>query len=507
MSKPKPSSGGNRKNLIIILSAIAALLIVGLVIFFATRNTGGNEGNRIPDKEPASTKAEATTGGGGSGKTTKATEAKTTATEKKTTEKETTTEEPAVTSIDGKVSLKTLGKKIYAYSWDDDFQKKLNVVLDNHPELKDYVEYINLGCSSADSLYAIDNAFGSDKYPSLIPADAGIAKYWINDDSKTLDLYSVGLTSDLMSNSYQYAIDFSTYKGQLKAVTWQNCAGSVFYNRAIAKDVFGTDDPAVIQEKLKDWNAFFDTAAELKKKGYKIVSGFDEVYYALANSRNTAWFSVTSDNNLKFAPDTSIEQYLQYAKILSDGGYTNGSNMWDGNWFSSMQEGNKVFCYFGCTWMTGVFSGNGAPNGAWGTVIGPTCYYWGGTYVSVGKDTPNPGLCAFILYELTCDPDIAVQITNQTGDAVNNIEANERLANGELSSDSFQLNFFGGQNPYAVWADSSKRLRLEYSTFYDRYYEDYIKDAAIKYVDGSYGTVDQAIAGIRQAGKKELGIP
>lgn len=35
-------------------------------------------------------------------------------------------------------------KKIYAYSWDEDFSKKLNVVLDKFPEYKDYVEFVHL---------------------------------------------------------------------------------------------------------------------------------------------------------------------------------------------------------------------------------------------------------------------------------------------------------------------------------------------------------------------------
>ena len=61
-----------------------------------------------------------------------------------------------------------------AYSWDDDFEKKLNVVLDAYPEYKDYVEYVNLGVASEESLEQITNAFDTDKYPSLIPADASI---------------------------------------------------------------------------------------------------------------------------------------------------------------------------------------------------------------------------------------------------------------------------------------------------------------------------------------------
>ena len=164
------------------------------------------------------------------------------------------TDAPATTGIAAPdTSSWTEKDKIYAYSWDDDFQKKLNVILDAYPQYKDYVEYINLGVPSEQSLELIDQALASgDKYPSLIPADIGSAKYYTEDDEKTLDLYSIGFTPEMFKDSYPYAVDFATYNGQLKAVTWQSTAGSVFYNRAIAKEVFGTDDPDAIQEKLKD---------------------------------------------------------------------------------------------------------------------------------------------------------------------------------------------------------------------------------------------------------------
>ena len=175
-----------------------------------------------------------------------------------------------VKSVDGKLTLDITGwdasKKIYGYSWDDDFKKKMDIVLENHPELNEFYEGIVEGTKS-DDLTQTEAAFTSDKYPSLIPADIGSAKYWIEDDSKTLDLKSIGFTDDMLADTYQYAKDFGTYNGQLKAVTWQSTAGSVFYNRAIAKDVWGTDDPAEIQNKIKDWDSFFAAADELKAKG------------------------------------------------------------------------------------------------------------------------------------------------------------------------------------------------------------------------------------------------
>ena len=405
----------------------------------------------------------------------------------------------------------TSAKKIYVYSWDEDLEKKMNIVLDQYPQFKDYVEFVTLWCSSNDAVSEIEYAlsYGS-RYPSIISCDANQTRYWVESD-KTLNLYNIGFNSDVLKNSYQDAIDLGTYGKKLKAVSWDSQAGSVFYNRRIAKEVFGTDDQSKIQAKLKDWDSFFEAAEALKQKGYKIVSGPRDIYYAVTNARTTPWVSKDKNGNETFKVDSSIETYIELAKRLSDGDYTNNTEMWDGNWADSMKDGDNVFCYFGCTWMTGVFQGNGATNGSWGICNGPTDYYWGGTYLSVGAKTPNKELCAFLLAELTCDPDIGVKITNRTGDAVNNKKANQRLQNGELSNSLEQKKFFKSQNPYAVWAGVSSRIHqpADYSYEYDYGYgvEKIIIDATEQYIDGTIPTKAQTIQKIYDEVEDQLGIP
>jgi hypothetical protein len=460
-------------------------------------------GDKKSDSTTAAPSGDATT----AAKTEAKTETKTDAKSEAQTEAKTDAPAPSAGIPKPDVSGWDDSKKIYAYSWDDDFQKKLNVVLEANPELKPYVEYVNLGVASEESLDLIDAAFKSDKYPSLIPADIGSAKYWTEDDTKTLDLKTIGFTDDMFKDTYQYAKDFANFNGEIKAVTWQSTAGSVFYNRAIAKDVFGTDDPAAVQEKIKDWDSFFAAADELKAKGYKIVSGPKDVYYAIINAHTEPWVAVGADGKETFKPDDTIKTYIETAKKLADGGYTNNTEMWDGKWAESMKDGGDVFCYFACPWMIGVFQGNGATDGSWGACVGPQSYYWGGTYVSVGKDTPNPELAAYICYELACDPEIGVQITNKTGDAVSNSAANDRLVGGEIAADNNGVKFLGGQNPYGTWADAAKNVQQGAVTYQDKNYEAFISDAANGYIAGTYKSVDEAIDYVKSQSNTVLGIP
>ena len=66
-----------------------------------------------------------------------------------------------------------------------------------------------------------------------------------------------------------YTVDIGTNPdGELVGLGYQATGGAFIYRRSIAKDVWGTDDPAVIKDKIgPGWDKFFEAAAELKAKG------------------------------------------------------------------------------------------------------------------------------------------------------------------------------------------------------------------------------------------------
>ena len=452
-------------------------------------------------------------GCGGDDKETKKAENKTTT---KSTEAGTTGNgETAAPAGDAKIEAPSTegwdaSKKIYAYSWDDDFSKKLGVVLDKFPEYKDYVEFVTLGVSGTGDEYkqGIKDALEGDKYPTFIPADNDVAKYFSEDDGITMNLYDLGITDDMLANSYDFAKQYGKFGDQLKCMTWQGCPGSVFYRRDIAKKVLGTDDPAKVQEAMSDWDKFFETADKLKEAGYKIVSGPDDVKYAIWDSQTQPWVNVADDGSETLQLDDAVKSYFETGKKLYDGGYTNNTTLWsqDGAWAAGQKSDSNVFCYFCCPWMVGVMTGNGATEGDWGAITGPTSYHWGGTYVSVGKDTNNKELAAFLLYELTCDPDIAVEITNKTGDFCNNKAANDRLINGELADDNAAMKFLGGQNPIEAWAAAAEGISQANVTYADASIKAFIDEAANAYNAGEIKTVDEAIEHVEKKCDSDLHI-
>ena len=80
----------------------------------------------------------------------------------------------------------------------------------------------------------------------------------------------------------QYTVDIGTRDGEVVALGYESTSGVMIYNAAIAKDVFGTDDPEDI-EKITgagsgNWDKFFEAAEKLKKKGYAAISSPSDIW-------------------------------------------------------------------------------------------------------------------------------------------------------------------------------------------------------------------------------------
>lgn len=388
-------------------------------------------------------------------------------------------------------------KKIYVYLWDADGEGKVNEVLNHMGDYKDYIEIVNINAGGQSDEYknAVNNALdGGDKYPSIILADEGIAKLWSETD-KTGNLNDIGITADMYANSYSYTVDYGTYNGGQKALSWQATPGCFVYRADIAKEVLGTDDPAEVGAAISDWDKFMDVAEQMKAAGYKMVSGTNEIKYPVLNQRSNPWVDIADDGTETLKLDDTLATYIEKAKTLYDNDYTNKSGQWEADWTGAMAKGD-VFGYFGCTWFIGSMEANcpeDAENfGNWRTTTGPESFYWGGTYVMVGKDTPNPELAAYFVYEMCCDETVMYDIAKNTGDFVNNKAAVEKIiADGVGARD-----ILGGQNPFETFAEAATSINVQ-STYVDGSILSYVDEASNSYNAGELSSTDDCIQYIK----------
>ena len=352
------------------------------------------------------------------------------------------------------------GSVLNVWCWNDEFQSRFNAY---YPEVKEVAEdksttTLNDGTivkwtinPNADNNYqnkldeallSQESAADDDKIDMfLIEADYAL-KYV--DSPYTLDVRAdIGLTDDELAGQYKYTQDIATADGVLKGVTWQATPGLFAYRRSIAKDVLGTDDPAEVQTYLSDWDKFNEVAAKAAEKGYN-----------------------------------------------------NKSRLWDNTWAADQGPEGKVFGFFYSTWginftllgnslATPVAEGGKEEvgNGIYGDYAvceGPQSYYWGGTWICAATGTDNAETIKDVMTKLTCDKAIDKQITLDTQDYTNNIEAMNEIANSD-----YQSAFLGGQNHIALFAKSAEKIDMSNVGPYDQGCNEQIQNAFRDYFDGT----------------------
>lgn len=376
----------------------------------------------------------------------------------------------------------TDGEKIYVYGWNEEFVGYVtDEFLAKYPEYTDLVETVNLGVGGGSDEYktAIENAVSgnTDQYASVFGMDDALAPYFMASDY-TANYYDLGITDAMYANCYAYTKDYATFDGKLKGLTWQATPGCFCYRRDIAQDVLGVSEPDQVQEYVKDWDTFKDTAAKMKEKNYFMVSGVDDLAYPFRDAVTSPWVTVDGDTET-LNIDQAIKDYLEMTKVFYDNGYTDGTSQWADAWNANFD--GPVFGYFGTTWftfwnVTSLSKEHGAA-GDWGMVAGPADYHWGGTYIAVGKDSPNPELAAFIAYTMCCDEDFMYEHLKNDKDFVNNKNAVQRV----IDEGGLKIPEFGNQDPLETWAAQTDKINLKYATTYDSTFYGYLGDAVSAY--------------------------
>ena len=119
----------------------------------------------------------------------------------------------------------------------------------------------------------------------------------------------------------------------------------MIYRRDIAKEVFGSDDPAEVQKKVADWDTFKATAAELKEKGYQMTSTVNDSYRVFSNNVTSPWVV-----DGKITVDDNIKNWVDMSKEMVDAGETATYELWSDDWSKDFFKDSNVFAYFGPAW-------------------------------------------------------------------------------------------------------------------------------------------------------------
>ena len=394
------------------------------------------------------------------------------------------------------------GKVINIYSWNDEFRTRLEAV---YPEvestsddgtvttLKDGTEIHWIINPNQDGVYQqkLDEALMNqvdaapdDKVDIFLSETDYVYKYTDAEADVAMPLEDLGIDPETdLADQYEFTkTTASDENGVQRGSTWQCCPGLLVYRRDIAKDVFGTDDPAAVGEKVKDWDTLKATAEELKAKGYYTFSSYADTFRLYGNSISEPWVAA-GDTTIKV--DQKVMDWISDSKEWLDAGYLdkNVKGQWNDDWNKAMSSSSKVFAFLLPAW--GIdFTLN--PNwdggdGAWAVTNPPQEYNWGGSYIHACTGTDNPEHVKDIILSLTADKDNLLRISKDYLDFTNTVSGMQEAA----ESDEYASDFLGGQNPYQYYAPVAENIEIAPLSSYDQGCVELIQNSFSDYFQGN----------------------
>ena len=388
------------------------------------------------------------------------------------------------------------GETFYIYVWNNEYRDLMANYMPGYTADEDHMGgYMDDGTriqfienTNSDMVYQtkLDEALtdGSQVDMFLVEADYAV-KYTSADAGVAMDIKDLGFTDDDVANMYEYAKNVVTDEnGVTRGVSWQAAPGFLAYRTDIAQEVLGVSAPADVQEYVKDWDAFEETAQKMKDAGYYMVSDYTEGSRNFNAVRSTPW---VQDGVITIPPE--IDEWTEMAKGWYDNGYMHGGGNFDGtgNWGADMGADGKVFCYFACTWYLNFSMKPNIPadaEGLWSICQGPSAWYWGGTWICAGANCTNTQLAYDIMYSMTCDVDINKKMAQETLNFANNKQAMQEFADEFTGSDDFKFLDLGDENYFSMCVDFADAIEVSNMTPYDQMIESY-QNYAGEYFNGN----------------------
>ena len=418
---------------------------------------------------------------------------------------------------------------INVYSFTDEVPRMAERYMELHPEFAEKYT-VRTTVLSTDEEYTcmLDDALeaGGPKAPDIYCAESAfVMKYTQGDMAMYAAPYEdLGLDVDggiSAAEIAQYTVDIGTrsFDGKVVGLGYQSTGGAFIYRRSIAEEVWGTDDPAFVEQKIgagtQSWDKFWEVAEELKAAGYAIVSGDGDIWHAIENSSDTPW---VVDGRLNIDPKR--EAFLDMSLRLKENDYHNETEDWSDEWKYDMGGlGEKqVFAFYGPAWLInyamvencdGVAPGIGT-YGDWAVCESNVGFLWGGTWLMANKKDVGSAKAegiAELLEWITLDAsDEGLQYgwANGTWSGVQGSKdtvasaAVMRRSNGEFD-------FLGDQDMFEVFTRANDAASGRVMTQYDEVIDGYWRYVVRQYVAGDM-TREEAIANFKYMVANDLGI-
>jgi hypothetical protein len=423
--------------------------------------------------------------------------AETSAAEESAPAEETPAEETPAAEA-GAVTLPTGGDKMTVIAWTGD---DLDVMLSTWEAAEGIdaskVNFNNFQVGGGEASAKYDQYFLGGEDVDLLMVEADWALKYINDDTVTAPLDALGFTDADFADQYAYTQEIGkatsgANAGKMVGTSWQAAPGGWCYRTDLAEKYLGVKSPEEMQAKVSDWDAFQATAKEVMEKSgdakTALTTTLGGIWQAFAANRTQPWVA-----DGKLVIDDSCSTFINLAKNMRDNKYVTEANQWTDEWYAAGQTDNTMG-YFVSTWGFGDAILNaaaggegGATYGKWNVVVGPTPYFWGGTWACCSAKTDNADMVASFMRYFTVDSETMKAYALAKPDYVNNKTAMQAIVDEKSNSNPL----LGGQDQFAVLHEGAQKINLNgLITPYDASIKSAFLDAVNAYCAGE--TADEA---------------
>lgn len=277
-----------------------------------------------------------------------------------------------------------LSGTVKVWDWDETFQNGMIPEFNKkYPNIKVEVTVVNPN----DYLQKLQSgiASGSDVPDVILGEEAYRGKLF---DLDVLDNLEGAPYNFDRSGVLDYTIPFiSNSRGEVVAVDQAITPAGFAYRRDLAKQYWGTDDPAELAKLLSNWDDFIAKGVELKEKSEGKVlmfPGLGDAFLVLRN-QNTVSYVNGSEVDLT----AKLQQPIETLFKMRDAGILGKNELWTPAWSASMAKGEFMFypmAPWGPKWHISANDPEGS--GRWGLVKAPEVgFARGGTAVGIYKDS------------------------------------------------------------------------------------------------------------------------
>ena len=361
----------------------------------------------------------------------------------------------------------------------------------SHPNIKfNFTLYPTDGgeyTSHVDTLLAADAT--AEDAPDIFTLEAAFVKKYVNSDW-TADLKDLGFTDDDFATCIPAMLQIGQNpEGVQKGLAWQSTPGALMYRADLAEKYLGVTTPEEFQEKVADWDAFLETAEELKEASEgacKMFCATGDIWNAYQYNRSEGWVV-----DGKLVIDDVLYDFLDLVKTAEEEDLYAKGMAWQETWFAGMNGTNEIMCYLLPTWglhytlkpncvpgasgdmsdeeLQKLSDENGGTFGKWRMVAGPVGYSWGGTWVGANAakvaaaDDAKKAAIKELIRFFTLDPDFLYTYAKDSGDFVSNNAVVERI----VAEGGTPNPFLGGQDHYSIFAQAANLANASTMTNYD----------------------------------------